>query len=73
MKQIYARIIGGLVVGVLAALAASLGFSACADGASDCRNTATCPFPTYCSEAGDAVDEVDGCFGFRGGEDAQTD
>jgi hypothetical protein len=73
MKQPYSRVVGGLVVGVLAALAAALVFSACADGASDCRNTATCPFPTYCAEAGDAVDEVEGCFGFRGGENAQTD
>ena len=61
MKTTHARIIIGLAVAVLGA-AAALGFGACADGADDCRNTATCPIPDYCIEAGDARDELDGCF-----------
>ncbi|MEO8033022.1 MAG: hypothetical protein ABI837_01210 [Acidobacteriota bacterium] len=61
MKTTYAHIILGLAAVVFGA-AAALGFSACADGADDCRNTATCPVPDYCIEAGDARDELDGCF-----------
>jgi hypothetical protein len=72
MRRNRERVIGSLFAAVLAASAAALGFGACADGAEDCRNTATCPFPTYCAEAGDAVDEVDGCFEYRGVEDAQA-
>jgi hypothetical protein len=64
MRQNRGRVIGGLFAAFLAASAATLGFGACADGADDCRNTATCPFPTYCAEAGDAADEVDGCNGY---------
>jgi hypothetical protein len=58
------RILGGLFAAVLGASAA-LAFGACSDEADDCHNTATCVPPAYCYEAGDAVDEVDGCFGFR--------
>jgi hypothetical protein len=72
MRRSRGRVIGGLFAAVLVACASALGFGACADGADDCYNTLTCPFPTYCSEAGDAVNEVDGCFGYKGNEDAQT-
>ncbi len=61
MKITKARIIGGAFAAVLAASAAAVGFGACVDGADDCRNTATCPIPDYCIEAGDARDELDGC------------
>ena len=61
MKNRQARILGGVFATVFAASAAALGFGACADGADDCRNTATCPLPDYCIEAGDARDELDGC------------
>ena len=62
MKRNRGRVIGVLCAAVLAACAAAVGFTACADGADDCYNTATCPIPTYCIEAGDARDELDGCF-----------
>ena len=62
MRRHTARIIGGLFAGMLAALAAALGFGACADEEDNCVNTATCPPPSYCAEAGDARDELDGCF-----------
>jgi hypothetical protein len=62
MKQIYARIVGGFLAAVLVTLASTLVFSACAHNADDCRNTASCPLPDECIEAGDARDELEGCF-----------
>lgn len=60
MKQTHVRIIGGLLAAVLGACASALGFSACADAADNCHNTHTCP--PACIEAGDAMDEIDGCY-----------
>jgi hypothetical protein len=60
MQRKYARLVGSLFGGVLVTSAAVLGFSACEDAADDCRNTRSCA-PDYCIEAGDALDEVDGC------------
>ena len=61
MKRNHARIIGGLFAAVLVAFSA-LAFGACVHDADNCVNTRTCPPPPdYCAEAGDAMDEIDGC------------
>jgi hypothetical protein len=57
----YVRVIGGAIVALLAASFAGI-FVACEDSADDCNNTLSCPVPDYCLEAGDAYQEVDGCF-----------
>jgi hypothetical protein len=61
VKRKHARIIKGLSAGFFLAFVA-LEFGACVDDAADCVNTLTCPPPGFCIEAGDARDEVDGCF-----------
>jgi hypothetical protein len=61
MKGTYIRLVSSLLVGILVAFVA-LGFSGCADAAEDCHNTLTCPPPADCLEAGDAKNEIDGCF-----------
>jgi hypothetical protein len=55
------RIMGG-VIALTLATCVGLALASCGMEAEDCRNTATCPPPVYCVEAGDAMDEVDGCF-----------
>lgn len=56
-----ARIMGGVMAASLATCVA-LAAASCGTEAEDCRNTFTCALPSYCIEAGDAMDEVDGCF-----------
>lgn len=59
-RRVYTQIIGALMAASLGACAA-IGFASCADAAEDCHNTLSCEPPPYCFEAGDALDEIDGC------------
>lgn len=59
MKRKHAPLVGALFAAVLVASAGLL-FSACVHDADDCHNTRTC-LPDFCIEAGDAMDEIDGC------------
>ena len=59
MNRKHARIIGGLFAAALAASAAALGFSACANAADDCRNTRTCVPPPCGMDAGDPLNGMD--------------
>jgi hypothetical protein len=62
VKKKRAPIIIGLSASLFLSIVAALVCGACVDNADNCYNTATCPPPGYCIEAGDARDEVDGCF-----------
>lgn len=62
MKKKRTPIIIGLSASLVLSVVAALVCAACSNLADDCYNTLSCPPPGYCIEAGDARDEVDGCF-----------
>jgi hypothetical protein len=63
-KRKHARIIQGLFAGFCLAFLA-VDFGACSHDADNCYNTATCVYPSYCYEAGDAIDEFPDCVGLE--------
>jgi hypothetical protein len=60
MRQNRGRVICGLFAVVLAACAAVVGFSACANAADDCHNTKTCIPPPCNMDAGNDGSPLDG-------------